>query len=82
MQYYGDFESFEVWCWRRVEKISGTNRVKEEVLQRVKEERSVILKKTERLSGCHILRRNCLLRQVFEGKTEENERRKNNVNSY
>jgi hypothetical protein len=32
-------ESFEVWCWRRMEKISWTNHVRnEEVLQRVKKE--------------------------------------------
>ena len=31
-------ENFEMWCWRRMEKI------------------------------CHILRRNCLLKQVIEGK--------------
>jgi hypothetical protein len=33
-------ESFEMWCWRRMEKISWTNRVNNEaVLHRVKEER-------------------------------------------
>jgi hypothetical protein len=31
-------ESFETWCWRRMEKISWTDRVRnEEVLLRVKE---------------------------------------------
>jgi hypothetical protein len=31
-------ESFEMWCWRRMEKISWTDRVRnEEVLHRVKE---------------------------------------------
>ena len=36
-------ESFEMWCWRRKEKISWTDRVKsEEVLHRVKEERNVL----------------------------------------
>jgi hypothetical protein len=29
--------SFEIWCWRRVEKIIWTDRVKNEVLCRVKE---------------------------------------------
>jgi hypothetical protein len=33
-------KSFEMWCWRRMEKISWTDRVRnEEVLHRVKEER-------------------------------------------
>ena len=35
--------SFEMWCWRRMEKISWTDRVRnEEVLQRVKEERNLL----------------------------------------
>ena len=33
-------ESFEIWCWRRMEKISWTDHVRnEEVLLRVKEQR-------------------------------------------
>jgi hypothetical protein len=28
-------ESFEMWCWRRMEKISWTDRVRNEVLLRV-----------------------------------------------
>jgi hypothetical protein len=36
-------ESFEMWCWRRMEKISWRDRVRnEEVLYRVKEERNII----------------------------------------
>jgi hypothetical protein len=36
-------ESFEMWCWRRMEKISWTDRVRnEEVLHRVKEERNIL----------------------------------------
>jgi hypothetical protein len=36
-------ESFEMWCWRRVEKISWTDRLRnEEVLHRVKEERIIL----------------------------------------
>jgi hypothetical protein len=34
-------ESFEMWCWRRMEKISWTNCVRNEVLHRVKEERNI-----------------------------------------
>jgi len=34
-------ESFEIWCWRRMEKISWTDHVRnEEVLLRVKEQRN------------------------------------------
>jgi hypothetical protein len=35
-------EKFEVWCWRRVEKISWIDHVKNEVLFRVKEERNIL----------------------------------------
>jgi hypothetical protein len=36
-------ESFEMWCWRRMEKISWTDCVNNEaVLHRVKEERNIL----------------------------------------
>jgi len=36
-------ESFEMWCWRRMEKISWTDHVRnEEVLLRVKEQRNFL----------------------------------------
>jgi len=36
-------DSFEMWWWRRMEKISWTDRVKnEEVLLRAKEERNIL----------------------------------------
>jgi len=36
-------ESFEMWCWRRMEKISLTDHVRnEEVLLRVKEQRNIL----------------------------------------
>jgi hypothetical protein len=67
-------ESFEMWCWRKMEKISWTDRVRnEEVLHRVKEERNVlhtIKRRTANRIG-HILRRNCLLKHVIERKLEE-----------
>jgi len=34
--------STEMWRWRRIEKISGTNCVKHDVLQRVKNERNIL----------------------------------------
>jgi hypothetical protein len=64
-------ESFEMWCWRRMEKISRTDHVSnEEVLLRVKEQRNIlheIRKQNANWIG-HILRRNCLLQRVTEGK--------------
>jgi hypothetical protein len=61
-------ESFEMWCWRRMEKISWTGRVRnEEVLHRVKEERNILhtIKRRKANSIGHILRRNCLLKHVI-----------------
>jgi hypothetical protein len=45
-------ESFEMWCWRRMEKISWTDRVRnEEVLHRVKEEINILHTIQRRLTG-------------------------------
>ena len=63
-------KSFEMCCWRRME-ISWTNRVRnEEVLLRVKEQRNVLHEISKRKANWigHILRRNCLLQRVIEGK--------------
>jgi hypothetical protein len=64
-------ESFEMWCWSRMEKISWTDHMRnEEVLGRVKEQRNIvhaISKRKPNLIG-HILRRNCILHQIVEGK--------------
>jgi hypothetical protein len=66
-------ESFDMWCWRRMEKISWTDRVRnEEVLQKVKKERNIVhtIKRRKANWIGHILRRNCLLKHVIEGKLE------------
>jgi hypothetical protein len=64
-------ESYEMWCWIRMEKVIWTDRVRnEEVLLRVKEKGNLpheISKWKANWIG-HILRRNCLLQQVTEGK--------------
>ena len=64
-------ESFEMWCWRRMEKISWTDHVRnEEVLLRVNEQRNILHEISKRKANWigHILRRNCFLKQVIEGK--------------
>jgi hypothetical protein len=63
-------ESFEMWCWRRM-RISWIDHVRnEEVLRRVKEQRNILHEINKRKTNWigHILRRNCLLQQVIEGK--------------
>jgi len=66
-------ENFEMWCWRRMEKISWTDHVRnEEVLLRVKEQRNILHEICKRKANwiAHILRRNCLLQRVIEGKIQ------------
>jgi hypothetical protein len=62
-----------MWCWRRMEKIIWTDRVRnEEVLHGVKEERNIVhtIKRRKGNWIGHILRRKCLLKRVIEGKLE------------
>jgi hypothetical protein len=62
---------FEMWCWKRMEKISWTDRVRnEEVLLRVNEQRNILHEISTRKANLirHTLCRNCLLKQVIEGK--------------
>ena len=64
-------ESCEMWMWRRMEKISWRDRVRnEEVLRRVGEERSLLVtvwKRKAKWIG-HIMRSDGLLRVVMEGR--------------
>ena len=64
-------ESFEMWCWRRMENIIWTDHVRnEEVLLRVNVQRNILHEIKQRKANWigHILRRNCLLKGVTEGK--------------
>ena len=66
-------ESFEMWCWRRMEKISWTDHVRnKEVLLRVKEQRNILHKVPKRKANWIglILHRNCLLQRVIEGRIQ------------
>jgi hypothetical protein len=66
-------ESFEMWCWRRMEKISWTDHVRnQEVLLGIKEQRNIlheIRKRKAKWIG-HILCGNFLLQRVTEGKIQ------------
>jgi hypothetical protein len=55
-----------------MEKISLTDRVRNEVLHRVDRERNIVhtIKRRKANWIGHILRRNCLLKHVIEGKLE------------
>jgi hypothetical protein len=59
--------------WRRMERISWTDHVRnEDVLIRVKEQRNILHEIRKRKANWigHILRRNFLLQRVIEGKIE------------
>jgi hypothetical protein len=65
-------ESLEMPCWRRM-GISLTDRVRnEEVLHRVKEERSIQYTTKQRKTNwiVHVLSKKCLLKHIIEGKVE------------
>ena len=58
-------ESFEMWCWRKMEKTSWTDHVRnEEALLQVNEQRNILhaIRKWKANWIGHILRRNCLER--------------------
>jgi hypothetical protein len=62
-----------MWYWRRMEKISWTDHVRnEDVLHRVKEQRNILHEIPKRKANWigNILRRNCLLQRVTEGKIQ------------
>jgi hypothetical protein len=66
-----NLESFEMWCLRRMEKISCTDHMRnEEVLLRVKEQNTVLHEISKRKANCfgHVLPRNCLLQRAIEEK--------------
>jgi hypothetical protein len=61
-----------VRCCRRRVKISWTDHARNEVLHRVKKEKNILCTITRGKADCigHILRRNCFLKHVTEGKIE------------
>jgi hypothetical protein len=63
-------KSIEIWCWRRMEKISFTDCVKDEGLHIYKKERNIqqaMKRRKTNLTGIIFLR-NCLLKHVIKGK--------------
>ena len=63
-------EAFEMWLWRKMEKIKWTDKISnEEVLQMVGEQRSLIntIKRRQKNWIGHVLRGESLFRTVLEG---------------
>ena len=66
-------EAFEMWIWRRMERISWMEHItNEEVLRRVGEKRSLIrtIRERQRRWIGHMLRGDSILRRILEGKME------------
>ena len=64
-------QAFEMWIWRKMEKISWTAHVSnEEILSLVQEQRSLVHVIKQRQANWigHVLRHDCLLKTVLEGK--------------
>jgi hypothetical protein len=67
------FQSFKMWCWRRIKKSNWSDRVKNaEVFHAVKEERNILCTTHRRKANWigRILTRICLLKHVIEGMIE------------
>ncbi|KAJ4445475.1 hypothetical protein ANN_07283 [Periplaneta americana] len=63
-------EAFEMWIWRRMERVKWTDRIRNEaVVERVGEERMMLklIRKRKMNWLGHWLRRNCLLKDALEG---------------
>lgn len=66
-------EAFEMWCWRRLLKISWTEKVtNKEVLERVQEEKHILKTASKRRHKWigHILRHNEYMTNILEGTLE------------
>jgi len=66
-------EAFEMWLWRRMEKISWKDlKTNDEVLHLVEEERNIVITIEKRKKNWigHIVRGNSLLKLVLEGRME------------
>ena len=61
-------EAFEMWVWRRMERVKWTDKIKNAVvLERVGRIMLELIRKRKRNWLRHWLRRNCLLKEVLEG---------------
>jgi hypothetical protein len=62
-------ESFEMWCWRRTEKMIWTDHVRNEVLHGVEERNMLHTVKRKKANWIgHIMHRVFFLKHVNEGK--------------
>jgi hypothetical protein len=55
-------ERFEMWCWRRMEKFSWTDYMRNEVLLRVKEQRNILHEISKRKANWIVI---CFVETAF-----------------
>jgi hypothetical protein len=77
-------ESFEMWWWRRLEKMSWTDCVKNEVLSRVKEGKNTLhaIKRRKNSGVRHMLSRNCLVNMVLKHRQKRREEEEKDVDIF
>src|SRR3984885_9830703 len=78
-------EAFEMWIWRRMERVSWREHTtNEEVLRRVGENRSLIrtIRERQRRWIGHTLRGDSMLRTILEGKMEGNRKEEDQDRCY
>ena len=66
-------QAFEMWIWRRMEKISWLDKVtNKEVLRRVNKDRQILNSISQRIRRWidHVLRHDGLLHEIIEGRNE------------
>ena len=66
-------DALEMWIWRRMERISWSEKItNEEILRRVGEKRSMVETIVRKKKNCigHIMRGDGLMKEVVEGKIE------------
>jgi hypothetical protein len=61
-----------MWCWRRTEKVRRVDHLKNELLlHRIKDSNNLCIIKRRKANWIgHIVRRNCLLKHISEGKRD------------
>ena len=88
-----EFETFEMWIWRRMKQVSRKDRVTDaNVLQRANETISILDNETRSITdtiGCrkhswlaHVLRHDSLLKNIFKGKMTGNKQQEGEDGTY
>ena len=75
-------EAFEMKVWRRMEKISWTEHISNEVLKLVEKERSLLIRTRQRNWMGHIMRGDSLEREIIKGRMKVKEEGEDQSKNY